>query len=150
MNGTTMHRGLMTATLVALLPLAACYEHTIEVGGGASPRAPLVYDHWQNYWLGGLIGHTKVDLEKVCPSGRATIEVRQTFLNGLVSGLTSGIYTPTTMKVRCQDGRRADVELDEADVAAIVAEPDFLLWVGAEMPERLEEVTSARAALLDR
>lgn len=150
MNGTTMHRGLMTVTLVALMPLAACYEHTIEVGGGASPRAPLIYDHWQSYWLGGLIGHTKVDLEQMCPSGRATIEVKQTFLNGLVAGLTSGIYAPTTMRVRCEGGRSADVELDEADVAAIVAEPGFLLWVDAEMPDRLDEVTAARTALLDR
>jgi hypothetical protein len=140
----------MTATLVALLPLAGCYEHTFQVGGGASPQAPLVYDHWQSYWLGGLIGHTKVDLEQICPSGRATIEARQTFLNGLVAGLTSGIYSPTTLKVRCQTGRRADVELDEADVAAIVAEPSFLLWVGAEMPERRDEVAAAQAALLDR
>jgi len=150
MNGTTKHRGLMAVTLVALMPLAACYEHTFQVGGGATPQAPVVYDHWQNYWLGGLIGHTKVDLEQICPSGRATIEARQTFLNGLVSALTSGIYSPTTLKVRCQSGRRADVQLDEADMAAIVAEPDFLLWVGTDMPERLDEVTAAQAALVDR
>ena len=139
----------MTVTLVALIPLAACYEHTISVGGGA-PQAPLVYDHWQNFWLGGLIGHTKVDMEQVCPSGRATIEAHQTFLNGLVTALTSGIYSPTTVKVRCQGGSRADLELDGADVAAMVAEPEFLLWVGAEMPERSDDVAAAQVALLDR
>lgn len=149
MNGTTRHRGLMTVTLVALLPLVGCYEHTISVGGGA-PSAPLVYDEWQNFWLGGLIGHTKVNLEEVCPSGRATIIAKQTFLNGFVSALTTGIYSPTTVQVRCAGGRRADVELDEADVAAIVAQPDFLLWVGAEMPERRDEVAAAQVALLDR
>jgi len=149
MNGTTTHRGLMTVTLVALLPLVGCYEHTIDVGGGA-PHAPVVSDHWQNYWLGGLIGHTKLDMEKACPSGRATVEAKQTFLNGLVAALTSGIYSPTTLRVRCERGGHADLGLDEADVAAIVAEPDFLLWVGAEMPERRDEVAAAQAALLDR
>jgi hypothetical protein len=139
----------MTITLVALIPLAGCYEHTISVGGGA-PQAPVVYDHWQNYWLAGLIGHTKVDMEEVCPSGRATIVAAQTFLNGFVSALTAGIYTPTTLEVRCEGGRRADLELDEADVAAIVAAPEFLLWVGADMPERRNEVAAAQTALPDR
>ena len=149
MTATTTNKMLKIMTLVLLLPLAACYEHTISVGGGA-PQAPLVYDHWQNFWLGGLIGHTKVDMEQVCPSGRATIEARQTFLNGLVTALTSGIYSPTTVKVRCQGGRHADLELDGADVAAMVAEPEFLLWVGAEMPERSDDVAAAQVALLDR
>ena len=149
MSATNKNKILRAMTLVALLPLAACYEHTISVGGGA-PQAPLVFDHWQNFWLGGLIGHTKVDLEEVCPSGRATIEARQTFLNGLVTALTSGIYSPTTVKVRCQRGRRADLELDEADVAAMVAQPEFLLWVGVDMPELSDEVAAAQVALLDR
>jgi hypothetical protein len=150
MNATTLHRGLKTVTLVALLPLAACYEHTINVGGGARPQAPVVYDHWQNFWLGGLIGHTKVDMEEMCPSGPATMEAKQTFLNGLVAALTSGIYTPTTVRVRCDDGRNRDLELDGEDVAAMVAHPDFLLWVGADMPDRLDEVVAAQSALADR
>ena len=148
MKDKTKTRVLLITTLTALLPLAACYEHTIAVGGGA-PHAPVVYDHWQNFWLGGLIGHTKVDVEDVCPSGRATIEARQTFLNGLVTALTSGIYSPTTLKVRCAGGRRAELDLDGADVAAIVAEPQFLLWVGAELPERFDEVAAAQWALAD-
>jgi hypothetical protein len=135
--------------VVLLLASAACYEHTFTVGGGA-PHGPVVYDHWQNYWLGGLIGHTRIDVEQLCRSGRATIEAKQTFLNGLVAALTSGIYSPTTLKVRCADGRRADVELTEEDVARIVADPAFMQWVGQDLPERREEVAAAQAALADR
>ena len=141
--------GMMVAALLAMLPLAGCYEHTVTVGGGA-PHGPVVYDHWENFWLAGLIGHKKVDVEALCGSRPATIEAKQTFLNGLVGALTSGIYTPTTVKVRCADGRSSRLDLDEEDVARIVADPGFVLWVSAELPERAAEVAEAQAALVDR
>jgi hypothetical protein len=149
MNGMTKRMGLVPIGIVLLLTTGACYEHTFTVGGGA-PHGQMIYDHWQNYWLDGLIGHTKVDLEEICPSGRATIVAKQTFLNGLVAGLTGGIYTPTTLQIQCADGRRADVALDAEDVEAIVSDPAFLQWVGEEMPERVDEVAAARAALAER
>ena len=146
MNGRTKTASMALVATAMMLMLGACYEHTFTVRGGA-PQGPVVYDHWQNYWLGGLIGHTKVALEDICPSGRATIIAKQTFLNGLVSALTSGIYTPTTLKVRCADGRRAALELEGEDVARIVADPGFLEWVEHDLPDREEEVAAAQAAL---
>jgi len=149
MNGRTR---TATAALIAtalVLAMGACYEHTLSVGGGA-PHGPVVYDHWQNYWLAGLIGHTRVSIEDICPSGRATIVAKQTFLNGLVSALTSGIYTPTTLRVHCADGRRGAVRLEGEDVARIVADAGFLEWVEQEMPDRAEEVAAAQAELQDR
>jgi len=146
MIGWMKEKGVVLVTLAGILATAGCYEHTIAVGGGA-PHAPVVYDHWENFWLGGLVGHVRVDVEQMCPSGRATIEARQTFLNGLVAALTSGIYTPTTLRVRCESGRRAALELSPGDVAAIVADEGFVAWVAAELPERAEEVAGAQAAL---
>ncbi|MCG6955131.1 MAG: Bor family protein [Gemmatimonadetes bacterium] len=131
-----------------MLGLEACYEHTVTTRGGA-PHGPVVYDHWQNYWLGGLIGHTRVAIEDICPSGRATIVAKQTFLNGLVTALTSGIYSPTTLRIHCADGRSGAVRLDEEDVARVVADPGFLEWVGEDMPERRDEVAAAQATLQD-
>lgn len=149
MNRTTRSAAMMSIGIILALGMGACYEHTVAVGGGA-PHGPVVYDHWQNYWLGGLIGHTRVDVERICRSNRATIVAKQTFLNGLVAALTSGIYTPTTLKVRCADGRRADVDLTDEDVARIVADADFVEWVGQDLPERREEVVAAQAALAER
>lgn len=149
MNEKTRRVGMTGLAVALLLGTGACYEHTVTVRGGA-PHGPVVYDHWENHWLAGLIGHTRVDVEELCPSGRATIVAKQTFLNGLVAALTSGIYTPTTLRVRCAGGRRADVNLDEEDVAGIVTDPEFVEWVGAEMPERREEVATAQAALQER
>ena len=151
MSGKKMTRGLGTTLMSAalLLVLTGCYEHTFTVGAGA-PRGPVVYDHWENFWLGGLIGHQRYDIHEICPSGNATIEGYQSFLNGFVTGLTAGIYTPTTVKIRCQTGRRSDIELSSEDVQRIVLDERFLEAVEAAMPERLEEVRAAQELQQDR
>lgn len=145
MEGTRGRAVLAAAVLSAVLA-AGCFEHTVQVGAGA-PSSPVIYDHWESFWLSGLVGHVRVDVERMCPSGDATIEMRQTFLNGLVAGLTSGIYTPTTLRIRCRGGRRAAMELSAEDVERIVSGDAFEALVAAEMPERLAEVAEARAAL---
>lgn len=145
MDTTRTRRTLFLITIALALPLAACYEHTFTVGAGA-PHAPVVYDHWENFWLGGLIGHTRVTVEELCPSGNATIETKQTFLNGLVGGLTSGIYSPTTLKIRCRGGRRAALELDALEVERIVLDPTFTEIVRLELPSQLDAVVASQEA----
>ena len=66
-----------------------------------------------------------------------------------MGALTSGIYVPTTVEVRCSSGRRADLELDADDVRRIVSDPEFLQWVAAVAPARLEDAAEAQAELLD-
>lgn len=146
-TGTRLGAAVVGVTLA--LGLAGCYEHTVTVGAGA-PAGPVVYDHWQNFWLGGLIGHVRVDVERLCPSGDATIYARQTFLNGLVSGLTSGIFTPTTVTVRCAGGRSSEMKLSAKDMAGLAASPRLLDWVDRAMPERHAQVAAAQEAFADR
>lgn len=141
--------GRRVGTLALLALTAACYEHTYTIGTGA-PAGPVVYDHWQNHWLGGLIGEERLDLATVCPSGNATIHDEQTFLNGLVSALTSGIYTPTQVTVRCDTGRMTDVELPEATIIGIVRHPAFLERVEHVLPARGSEARAAAQALADQ
>ena len=124
-----------------------CYKHLINVGAGAA-AGELIYDHWENFWIVGLIGETKVDVAALCPSGNATIEAKQTFLNGLVSSLTSGIYTPTTLRIRCQDGRRAEIPLASGDVERIVTDRRFETWVTDEAPQLAAAVREARTSVL--
>ena len=144
MRGLTTRAGLMLVGLAATLGTAGCFRHTVDVGGGAR-QAPVVYDRWEHFWLAGLVGHVGVDVERLCPSGQATIEARQSFLNGLVAGLTSGIYTPTTVRVRCDDGRRTALELSAEDVRRVVGDDSFRALVAAEMPERLADLDAAQA-----
>lgn len=146
MNGTTGRKRLLLVGLATSAFATGCFKHTVDVGRGAR-HDPVIYDRWEHFWLGGLIGEVRVDVERMCPSGRATIEARQSFLNALVAGLTSGIYMPTTVRVRCRDGRRAALELSSEDVARIVADEEFVAWVAAELPERLAEVSEAQATL---
>jgi len=145
MSGMTKKAGLILLGLTATLGTAGCFRHTVDVGGGAR-HAPVVYDRWEHFWLAGLVGHVQVDVERLCPSGQATIEARQSFLNGLVTGLTSGIYAPTTVRVRCRDGRHAALELSAEDVRRVVGDDSFRALVAAEMPERLADLDAASAS----
>ncbi|MEQ8329293.1 MAG: Bor family protein [Longimicrobiales bacterium] len=137
---TTMGLG----ALLLLLSAAGCYKHTVHSGQGA-PAGPVVYDHWEHFWIGGLIGDTRLDLRQLCASEDATVRIRQTFLNGLVTGLTGGIYTPTTVEVRCRTGRSGNLRLDATDMRNLAEHDDLVGWVRAYAPEWLDEVERARA-----
>ncbi|MBZ5556206.1 MAG: Bor family protein [Acidobacteriia bacterium] len=93
----------------------------------------------------GLVGDTTLDVAQICPSGNATIEARRTFLNGLVTALTSGIYTPTPLRVRCQDGRTAGIPLGSDDVRRIAGDERFADWVGVDAPDLLSAVVVAQS-----
>lgn len=146
---TRTMRGSKTGAALALtlaLVLGACYEHTYTTGTGA-PNGRVVYDQWRHHWLGGLISpEQELELRDVCPSGNATIHQEVTFLNGLIAGLTVGIYEPSTVEVRCADGRRSDLEFSADEVEGLVMDPAFLEWVEATLPERLQDVRSAQQA----
>ena len=133
-------------TMGMVLVVAGCYEHTYTMGAGA-PSGPIVYEEGQDHWLGGLIGERTHDLSQVCPSGNATIHDEQTFLNGLVSALTVGIYTPTNLTIRCSTGQRADIVLSEEEVLSILIAPAFRERVAALLPDRLHQVEFGIQAL---
>lgn len=138
-------KGLLTGMLlgVLLVGTSGCYKHVFNVGSGA-PSAPVAEEEWRHHWLWGLVSPDNVlELSEVCSSGNATIEAEQHFLNGLVAALTGGIYSPTTVRVRCADGT-ASLDLDAEEVARIVSAPELLVWVGEAMPDRLREVTRAQ------
>ncbi len=142
-----MARGL--GALALLLAAAACYEHTFVVGDGA-PDGRVVYEKWHHHWIAGLISPDHVlEIQELCPSGDATIHEEISFLNGLVGALTSGIYQPTTVQVRCRRPRRArrEIILTPQEVRRIVAAPAFLERVAALAPARLPEVQGAQEGL---
>lgn len=136
----------MMATMGLVLVVVGCYEHTYTVGGGA-PTAPVAYGEWAHHWLGGLIGERTHALSEVCPSGNATIHDEQTFLNGLVSVLTSRIYTPTKVTIRCDTGRRVQLELSRKEIISILTSPAFRDRLETLLQGRLREVDSGLKAL---
>jgi hypothetical protein len=95
-----------------------------------------VYDEWRHHWLFGLISpEHELEIQQICAgSANATIEQEQTFLNGLVGALTGGIYSPTTIQVRCATGR-IDLDLNEDELRRITSDPIFRDRVEAVLVE---------------
>ncbi len=86
-------------------------------------------------------------MSEVCPSGNATIHDEQTFLNGLVAVLTSGIYTPTKVTIRCSTGQSAQLQLSRKEVVSILSAPAFRNRMETVLPGRLPDVESGIEAL---
>nr|WP_068893300.1 Bor family protein [Pedobacter panaciterrae] len=86
------------AVLAATISLSSCYSYTSVVGKG--PQQKQSVTKWNHYVIAGLAPVGVSDSKAM--AGDATdysVFTRQTFVNGLVSFLTFGIYTPTTTTV---------------------------------------------------
>lgn len=66
---------------------------------GLQPR----YVANQHYFLGGIGQEKNIDPAQICGEKEkiARVETQQTFVNGLVTLLTWGIYSPLTARVYC-------------------------------------------------
>lgn len=78
--------------------LTSCYSYTSVVGDGAKGNSQTT--KWNHYVIGGLAPVGVSDSKQMANGAKNyTVFTRQTFVNGLVSALTFGIYTPTTTTV---------------------------------------------------
>jgi hypothetical protein len=94
-----MRSTLRLALVPALLALGACYHVIVDTGLPAN--GTKIEKPWANSFIFGLVPPPVVESAGKCPNGVAKVETQQTFLNGLVSALTSGIYTPWSITVSC-------------------------------------------------
>lgn len=89
-------------SLLLLLPiLSGCYQAEVVTDRSASDT--VVQEKWAPSYLNGLVPAT-IDVSDECPNGIASAQRNFTFLNGLVSGLTLGIYLPQNITVTCAAG----------------------------------------------
>ena len=88
----------MSVIFAASMLLSSCYSYTSMVGSGAQGNNETT--NWNHYVILGL-APVGVSNSKQMADGAEnyTVYTRQSFVNGLVSGLTFGIYTPTTTTV---------------------------------------------------
>ncbi len=78
--------------------LSSCYSYTSVVGKGAQGNRQTT--EWNHYVVYGLAPVKVSDSKKMADGAQNyTVHTRQTFVNGLISALTWGIYTPTTTTV---------------------------------------------------
>ena len=117
-----MIRIVTTIAAVSLLTGCATYHAVVVTGIDPGPRK--VEDKWADSYAGGLVPPDRVDAGTGCgEDGVAMVETRISFLNGLVSALTLGIYSPMEIVVTCGSAEESEEtdetksELDEADEA---------------------------------
>ncbi len=93
-----------TPIAVAMLLLGGCYRVTVITG---APATNTTIDlPWQKAWVYGLVPPDTIQAKTRCPNGVAQVMVESSFLNGLVEGLTWGIFTPIHPVVTCASSPR--------------------------------------------
>lgn len=92
-----MFTRLAVAFSAAVL-LSSCYSYTSVVGNGGKGTERVT--KWNHYVIGGL-APVGVSDSKAMAGGATdyTVFTSQSFVNGLISTITFGIYTPTTTTV---------------------------------------------------
>jgi hypothetical protein len=96
-----MMRPSALVALAALFVLPGCYHATIVTG--LTPTYQTVEKSFASSWLYGLVPPGTIETTRQCPRGVAKVETKQSFTNGLVAAITSGIYTPMNIKVTCAE-----------------------------------------------
>lgn len=87
--------------LCALL-LPGCFTTTVYSGKPGVPAAIEYDEKWHHGVAWGIAELSgPYNLEQVCPNGWSEIKTETSFVNGFVDGVTSGIYSPQTVWVRC-------------------------------------------------
>ncbi|HIB36379.1 Bor family protein [Mesonia sp.] len=82
----------------ASMLLTSCYSYTSTVGKGAQGNEKVT--KWNHYVIGGLVPVGVSDSKEMAGGAENyTIHTRHTFINGLISSITFGIYNPTTTTV---------------------------------------------------
>ncbi len=94
------------APIAAALLLAGfgsgCFRNTYTTG---QPQGGGIYVQKAHFWIFGIVGQKTVDMGQVCPDGVAWFQNRLDFIDGFATCLTCGIYSPSTIEVRCASGQ---------------------------------------------
>lgn len=99
MRSRVARLGVLCAVLFVT---TACFRQVIQTG--RTPAATVIDRPWTHTWLWGLVPASPIDVTSQCRTGVATVVTEQSFLNGLVSILTIGIYSPRHVTITCATG----------------------------------------------
>jgi hypothetical protein len=108
--------------VVLVISSSACFTTTLRSGKPAN--APRLENdrRWHHGVIWGIAELSgPYDLKKICPNGWAEVTTETSFLNGLLTSLTSSVYTPQSVTIRCS-GEEAEpseeAEETEGEAAA--------------------------------
>jgi len=90
---------LFTMLCMVSFLLSSCYSYTTVVGNGAQGNTEE--KSWNHYVIGGLVPVGVSDSAAMSDGAENyTVTTKHSFVNGLIAGITFGIYTPTTTIVK--------------------------------------------------
>lgn len=99
-----MKKKLVIAIFLVGIATSGCHKIYYHNGGPAvANKASAQYNEWHHDGVFGLVEFSEpVNLKTRCQKGWDTVETENSFLTGLVSGLTYGLYTPREANVVCK------------------------------------------------
>ena len=100
-----MKKRIAKTIVIAILCMGfftSCYTTTSTVGSGAV--AGMEKTQWNHFVVAGLAPINVKDSKELAGSAsNYTVKTSQTFICGLISFLTAGIYTPTITTVTVEE-----------------------------------------------
>ncbi len=87
------------ALLFIVFVFSGCYH--AQVTTDQEPSAQVYEETMAHGFLFGLVPPSIVRAQDECPNGVARVETKISFINGLLSSITFGIYTPMHITVTC-------------------------------------------------
>jgi hypothetical protein len=99
-----MKRILFCSLAFVMGAVSGCNQIYYHNGGPAvANKKAAQYNEWHHIAVIGLVEFSEpIALKPRCEKGWDTIETENSFLNGLVSGVTTGLYTPREANVVCK------------------------------------------------
>lgn len=93
----------MTALAAVLMLCTACATVTVLPNGGSKVSSKPTYESSYSYFLWGLVGEHQLNVSDIC-NGKSPrqLQTQFTFLDGFLSTITLGIYSPKSAKVWCK------------------------------------------------
>ena len=91
----------IVAVSAILFFFSGCFTTSYETGrfgGGQEVRKDA------DFFLWGLVGDYNFILSELCPNGVSQFRNQATFVDGLLTVLTLGIYAPRTVVLECAPG----------------------------------------------
>ncbi len=94
-----MWKSLVLAAALAGAGATGCSKVTY-VNPNTTPSG-VVQATTGHFFIFGLVGHTEIWANQMCPNGVAKVVSKETFLDLVLSFITIDLYTPRTYEIEC-------------------------------------------------
>ena len=116
----------MAVVAAVALSMAGCSTYRIGYRDATVAPGGQTHEVSQNFFLWGLAGGDQVALDRLCSNGVASIDSERSFVDGVLSVITAGLYTPMTVRVQCTSGTSYQLERGPDGEVLVTASKDGL------------------------